>query len=295
MEQGVFARRMGRGDFLQQRAGLEAEDAHQPGQGKATTGLLILRLGAGLAISLGVGEVKARAVNDFERAGNRQPGQEAFPVKRQAVGQVATDVHQLADGPTGAGLAIAAGVLVDLRAGGLALVVGLDLIQGFATRGAGIEDLVQKGHEGEFGGKDALAVRVIGGQEGGGQWVNKGPYYLWTGKRQGKTVCYALSKAQYEVAKQAIAANRRVLQTLTKLQTRTLEQILKKAPGVRKRKQLITRRLCLNYPIPMKGARRHVRIRSYISTLRKHGLPVLKYLRRALDSNPFLPMGSKTT
>jgi hypothetical protein len=70
----------------------------------------------------------------------------------------------------------------------------------------------------------------------GGQWVNKGPYYLWTGKRQGKTVCYALSKAQYEVAKQAIAAHRRVLQTLAKLQTRTLEQILKNVPGVQKRK-----------------------------------------------------------
>jgi len=31
------------------------------------------------------------------------------------------------------------------------------------------------------------------------------------------------------------------------------------------------------------GARRHARIRSYISTLRKHDLPVLEYLRRALD------------
>lgn len=43
------------------------------------------------------------------------------------------------------------------------------------------------------------------------------------------------------------------------------------------------------------GARRHVRIRSYISTLRKHNLPVLEYLRRALDGQPFLPSGSKTT
>lgn len=44
----------------------------------------------------------------------------------------------------------------------------------------------------------------------------------------------------------------------------------------------------------LEGARRHVRIRSYISTLRKHGLPVLQYLRRALDGQPFLPSGSKT-
>ena len=70
----------------------------------------------------------------------------------------------------------------------------------------------------------------------GGQWLNKGPYYLWTGKRHGKTVCHALSKAQYEVAKQAMAANRRVVQTVAKLQTRTLEQILNKMPGVQKRK-----------------------------------------------------------
>ena len=35
----------------------------------------------------------------------------------------------------------------------------------------------------------------------------------------------------------------------------------------------------------LKGARRHVRIRSYISTLRKHNLPVLEYLRRALSLN----------
>lgn len=45
----------------------------------------------------------------------------------------------------------------------------------------------------------------------------------------------------------------------------------------------------------IEGARRHVRIRSYISTLRKHGLPVLEYLRRALDGRPFLPLGAKST
>src|SRR6266568_2305858 len=43
------------------------------------------------------------------------------------------------------------------------------------------------------------------------------------------------------------------------------------------------------------GARRHARIRSYICTLRKHGLPVLEQLRRALDGHPFLPEAPKTT
>jgi transposase len=45
----------------------------------------------------------------------------------------------------------------------------------------------------------------------------------------------------------------------------------------------------------LEGARRHVRIRSYISTVRKHGLPVLEHLRNALDGRPFLPQESKTT
>jgi transposase len=43
------------------------------------------------------------------------------------------------------------------------------------------------------------------------------------------------------------------------------------------------------------GAQRHVRIRSYISTVRKHGLPVLEYLRHALDGRPFLPQPAKST
>ena len=69
-----------------------------------------------------------------------------------------------------------------------------------------------------------------------GQWVNKGPYYLWTAKRDGKTVGHALSKSQYHAAKQAIAANRQVRDILEKLQIMTLETILKNVPGVTKRK-----------------------------------------------------------
>jgi hypothetical protein len=69
-----------------------------------------------------------------------------------------------------------------------------------------------------------------------GRWVHKGPYYLWTGKQHGKTVCHALSKNQFDVAKEAIAANRRVQAALGKLQAITLEKILKKVPGVHKRK-----------------------------------------------------------
>ena len=45
----------------------------------------------------------------------------------------------------------------------------------------------------------------------------------------------------------------------------------------------------------LEGACRHTRIRSYVSTLRKHGLPVLEYLSRALSGHPFLPEGAKST
>jgi len=45
----------------------------------------------------------------------------------------------------------------------------------------------------------------------------------------------------------------------------------------------------------LQGALRHARIRSYISTLRKHDLPVLEYLRHALDGRPFLPEPAKST
>jgi hypothetical protein len=69
-----------------------------------------------------------------------------------------------------------------------------------------------------------------------GQWVDKGPYYLWTAKRDGKTVSHALSQDQYHAAKQAIEANRQVTDILQKLQAITFETILRKVPGVQKRK-----------------------------------------------------------
>jgi hypothetical protein len=70
----------------------------------------------------------------------------------------------------------------------------------------------------------------------GGRWVAKGPYYLWTTKRRGKTVCYALSRHQYEVVAQAIKTNRQVLGILAKMQAVTFARILKIVPGVTKRK-----------------------------------------------------------
>ena len=69
-----------------------------------------------------------------------------------------------------------------------------------------------------------------------GRPIKKGPYYLWTCKVQGRTVCVALSKAQYQILAEAIANRRRLQRSLEQMHAFTLKTILKKVPGVRKRK-----------------------------------------------------------
>ena len=69
-----------------------------------------------------------------------------------------------------------------------------------------------------------------------GRTVKKGPYYLWTCKVKGRTVCVALSQAQYHVLAQAIANNRRLQRTVERMQAFSLKTILQKVPGVNKRK-----------------------------------------------------------
>ena len=69
-----------------------------------------------------------------------------------------------------------------------------------------------------------------------GRKVKKGPYYLWTCKQKGKTVCVALSKPQYRLLAQAIQNNRRLQRILERMQALTLKTILRNVPGVKKRK-----------------------------------------------------------
>ena len=69
-----------------------------------------------------------------------------------------------------------------------------------------------------------------------GQWVEKGPYYMWTCKVEGKTVCRAVSRAQYLALKRVIAANRKIERTLARMRELTLETIIKRVPGVKSRK-----------------------------------------------------------
>ena len=69
-----------------------------------------------------------------------------------------------------------------------------------------------------------------------GRPVLRGPYYLWTCKVAGKTVCYSLSLQQYRCLKAAIANQRRVGNILRRLQDITFKTILQKVPGVKKRK-----------------------------------------------------------
>jgi transposase len=42
----------------------------------------------------------------------------------------------------------------------------------------------------------------------------------------------------------------------------------------------------------MKGAEVFCRIRGYISTLKKQGLPILEHLQRAFEGKPFLPQST---
>jgi hypothetical protein len=69
-----------------------------------------------------------------------------------------------------------------------------------------------------------------------GRSVKKGPYHLWTCKVKGKTVCVALSKAQYQLLAQAIRNNRQLQRILQRMHTLTLKTILKTVPGVKKRR-----------------------------------------------------------
>lgn len=69
-----------------------------------------------------------------------------------------------------------------------------------------------------------------------GRWVEKGPYYMWTCKVEGKTVCRAVSRDQYLALKRVIAANRKIERTLARMRELTLETIIKTVPGVKSRK-----------------------------------------------------------
>ena len=69
-----------------------------------------------------------------------------------------------------------------------------------------------------------------------GKWVENGPYYMWTCKSGGKTVCHALTLEQYHAAREAIQANSAVMKAITEMQSMTIKTILEKIPGVKKRK-----------------------------------------------------------
>ena len=70
-----------------------------------------------------------------------------------------------------------------------------------------------------------------------GRSVETGPYYLWTCKVKGRTVCVALSKAQYQVLAEAIENHRRLQKILERMQALTLKTVLKKVQGVKRRKR----------------------------------------------------------
>src|SRR3989442_1425018 len=91
-------------------------------------GLLILGLGVGLAVFGGVGQVNTGAVNELEWARDREGVIQG--VGQGVVGQVAADFNQFGQAPTGAGLAVSAGVLVESLGVRLFLVIVADLTDG---------------------------------------------------------------------------------------------------------------------------------------------------------------------
>ena len=70
----------------------------------------------------------------------------------------------------------------------------------------------------------------------GARQVKKGPYYLWTTKVDGRTVCQSLSKAQFQAVGQAIANYRQLRKTLQRMHAFSFRTILKTIPGVKQRK-----------------------------------------------------------
>ena len=83
-----------------------------------------------------------------------------------------------------------------------------------------------------------------------GSVQNRGPgaggaCYPWTRKVQGKTVCVALSKEQYEWLQQAIANWRKVQKTLRQMQRLSRQELFAAIPGPKRRKKLSQRVLGL--------------------------------------------------
>jgi|SRR6185369_2077348 hypothetical protein len=70
----------------------------------------------------------------------------------------------------------------------------------------------------------------------GRRTIKKGPYYLWTAKHKGKTLCLSLSQAQHRLLAQAIQNNRRLQKLIERMHALTMQTILRQVPGVKKRK-----------------------------------------------------------
>ena len=75
------------------------------------------------------------------------------------------------------------------------------------------------------------SVNVVAPKSPGGNVT-----YTWTRKVRAKTVTVALSEAQVKVFRQAIAANRRVEETLAQLREVSQAALLKGLPGVSRRR-----------------------------------------------------------
>lgn len=70
----------------------------------------------------------------------------------------------------------------------------------------------------------------------GGKTKTYGPYYLWTRKREGKTLSIAISQQQHDLLKQAIDNQNKMDKILARMRALTQQIIFANTPGVKKRK-----------------------------------------------------------
>ena len=73
-----------------------------------------------------------------------------------------------------------------------------------------------------------------------------GPRYQWSRRAGGKTVTVALSAEQFAWMKKAVANQRKVWETLLRMQQLTAEHMLQNLPNPPRRKRLSKKRFGLN-------------------------------------------------
>jgi len=143
------------GDNPDQAAGGQGEQADQSHDGEAAAGLLHALLREDLLMGGRVGHGGRAAIDHLDLAAPPQARLRASPPG--ALGDASQDLLQARQGQALASLAVAAGLLIH-RVLSRQTKQSQDLAHRFPATGSRVEDLAQKGPEGQLQGKDAVAA-----------------------------------------------------------------------------------------------------------------------------------------